>query len=358
MSSTPPLYDSYLSEKENYEKFGFRAKPKLIYHFERESRICLIKSQEEDSESRYYIFKVADINECKYQLIIPYHIRPTIFRIIKSDSGKYYMLMDYIASFDLWKFKPLTEKYPRSDINFYIAKIIFGSLYELLLLQSNGYIHQDISPDNIVFDVNFDPWIIDFGQVKEKISGSVAESTRISGQPKGKDKYISKYRAQNNGKFFYYEDDQLVSWAKSVLDVFFGDIKDGDPWYPIKQEIENILEFEKKDEKTKQDGINTYKRFVESIPRLINQHVRKIIPNFDEFQSFLSHVCNNSEFSFRKIEEDSLTNFYIDKNETERRIERGFVLGTQENINKLIKICSNTNLPSGVTDMLDRLAEK
>ena len=84
------------------------------------------------------------------------------------DNGTAYIVMDYVAGDNLKKY--LADNGGRLDEGTVLAlmKPVLESLYEI---HKQGLIHRDISPDNIMFDIDGTIKLIDFGAVR----GSSAE---------------------------------------------------------------------------------------------------------------------------------------------------------------------------------------
>ena len=83
---------------------------------------------------------------------------------IFKDNGTAYMALDYVEGMDLLD---VVEKTPEVLQPARVVALLKALLKALTYVHSNGILHRDISPDNILLDHSMTPVLIDFGAARE-----------------------------------------------------------------------------------------------------------------------------------------------------------------------------------------------
>ena len=89
---------------------------------------------------------------------------------IFKDNGTAYMALDFVDGLDLLDVLETQPELLKPDD---IKRLLLKLLEALSYVHSNGILHRDISPDNILLDPSFEPVLIDFGAAR-------ASATRAS----------------------------------------------------------------------------------------------------------------------------------------------------------------------------------
>lgn len=95
---------------------------------------------------------------------------------IFKDNGTAYMALDYINGVDLLQ---VLEDAPEQLTPETLRHILTALLKALSYVHSNGILHRDISPDNILLADNFTPVLIDFGAARENASRASRILSRV-----------------------------------------------------------------------------------------------------------------------------------------------------------------------------------
>ncbi len=95
---------------------------------------------------------------------------------IFKDNGTAYMALDYINGVDLLQVLETDPERLTSDT---LRHILTALLRALSYVHSNGILHRDISPDNILLADNWTPVLIDFGAARENASRASRILSRV-----------------------------------------------------------------------------------------------------------------------------------------------------------------------------------
>ena len=90
---------------------------------------------------------------------------PHVVKYVQSfeDEKHLYIIMEYIKGSDLFSEMEFLGVYDEKKA----AKLIHTVLEAINHIHSNGVVHRDLKPDNIMVDENNEPKIIDFGLSKD-----------------------------------------------------------------------------------------------------------------------------------------------------------------------------------------------
>ena len=95
---------------------------------------------------------------------------------IFKDNGTAYMALDYVEALDLLEVHETQSEILTPDT---IKSICIKLLEALTYVHSNGILHRDISPDNILLDRDRMPVLIDFGAARESASRASRVLSRV-----------------------------------------------------------------------------------------------------------------------------------------------------------------------------------
>ncbi len=95
---------------------------------------------------------------------------------IFKDNGTAYMALDYVEGLDLLDVLDTQPELLRPDD---IKRLLLKLLEALSYVHSNGILHRDISPDNILLDQSFEPVLIDFGAARESATRASRVLSRV-----------------------------------------------------------------------------------------------------------------------------------------------------------------------------------
>jgi tRNA A-37 threonylcarbamoyl transferase component Bud32 len=123
---------------------------------------------------------------------------PNIVRVFDSgvDEGKLYMVMEYIEGLALDTFNArLVQQGGEERRIVRMCEIIQEICYALEYLHSQGIVHRDIKPGNIILDRLGKPYLIDFG-IARRVSGK--EVVTVDGELLGTVAYMSPEQASGS----------------------------------------------------------------------------------------------------------------------------------------------------------------
>ena len=87
-----------------------------------------------------------------------------------------YMALDFITGMDLCDIMDRHPSYLSPDV---IKSLVVSLLKALIYVHTNGILHRDISPDNILVDTNGVPVLIDFGASRQGVTRSSRVLSRV-----------------------------------------------------------------------------------------------------------------------------------------------------------------------------------
>lgn len=256
-----------------------------------------------------------------------------------------WMLMDYIPCTTLSNMTNILKQ--RKVPTF---RILYGAMKSLENLNKK-VLHRDLTPTNIVIDFEFTPHIIDFGEQK-KIEKDGVVIPSIATPPHGQENIVPN-EAKTLGERFYTTEYDIHSYGYSMVSSFTGawnrnleipdnyeeecgprlaalfrkcmdDVKSRPKHQEVLKEIKEIAKEELNEEEFKE-----FERFCAIVDESQNMENRK---TFAEF-------CKDTNIKVKS--QECQKKLYIDYLKEE---SRPFILGTQENCQKLEEMLKKYNI--------------